>query len=355
MTGQGSFADIASLPPAEFVEGVWRAWELAAHSRGTFDRDYIIGRRSVRLRCAGTSLLEQLTSSLAHLATERTSTDPELTIHLWDTVSSGVKMPFISLWNDCSERGAVRAFTSSSLSATRLTGADVCSLWDAERQVAMYWAHSAADIPSYERAAPFRGLLHAWWREHAGLLLHAGAVGNAQGGALLIGKGGVGKSTTALACMEAGLHYLSDDYCLLTHQPGLVVHSLYCSAKFHAADIQRFPYLQPFISNADELGDEKALCFLPPQSSRRLAPDMPVRVILLPRVTGLRETRLLPASAMDALQALAPSALIQLPDAGALELSHIRDVVTRVPCYWLAVGTDLQRIPEQVMEAIAHA
>jgi len=347
--------DNAFPTPTEFVDEVWQANEQAAERCGTIDRDFCIGGRIIRLRFAGTELIAPVTSALAHLTHLSSSVvHPELTIHIWDTRSSNIKMPFIPLWNDCSERGQVRAFTHSSISVTRLTAAGVFSVWDPARQLAIYWAYSADEIPSYERGAPFRGLLQAWWRAQSGLMLHAGAIGSKQGAALLVGKGGVGKSTAALACMEAGMHYLSDDYCLLTHQPQPEVHSVYCSAKIYAADLQRFPSLPPLISNPQELGEEKALCFLRHGSNCHLMPSLPLRVILLPRISSCPHTSLLPASPMTALQALAPSALLQLPEAGGTELSSIREVVTRVPCFWLESGSDVQRIPQQVMEAIAH-
>ncbi|MEI6211350.1 MAG: serine kinase [bacterium] len=346
-----------SVPsPVEFSGAMQQAWRQAALAAGDgVDRDYRIGGCVIRLRHAGPALIPALSSALAHLEQSPVEVTPDLTIHLWDTQSSGISLPYVSIWNDCTERGAVRAFAGSGLSATRLQAAGVCSLWDPERQLAFYWARSANDVPGYERGAPLRGLLHAWWRERHGLLLHAAAVGAGGAGALLVGRGGVGKSTSALACLAAGMQYVSDDYCLLKHYPDPMLHSLYSTAKLHASDLQLFPALRPLVANPGELGEEKALCFLHPQASLQIASQLRLTAILLPRVTGKRDTRLVPASGMDALCALAPSALMQLPDAGAAELTHLRQVVTRVPCYWLEAGTELPQIPAQVREAIGHA
>jgi hypothetical protein len=44
------------------------------------------------------------------------------------------------------------------------------------------------------------------------------------------GKGGSGKSTTALACLDSPLVYASDHYCSLTNEPAPYVYSLYDSA-----------------------------------------------------------------------------------------------------------------------------
>ena len=50
------------------------------------------------------------------------------------------------------------------------------------------------------------------------VLLHAAAVGDADGVVLLVGNGGSGKSTTSVVCSQAGLGFLADDFCLL--EPG---------------------------------------------------------------------------------------------------------------------------------------
>ena len=347
----------SSVPsPDEFVGAIHEAWQQAAQAVGrVVDRDYRVGGRMIRLRAAGAALIPALSAALAHLAVEPGPASPDLTIHLWDTHSTGVPLPHVPVWNDCTERGAVRAFAGSDLSATRLPAAGVCSIWDPGRQLAVYWARSAGDVPSYESGAPFRGLLHAWWRGHGGLLLHAAAVGAGGAGALLVGRGGVGKSTSALACLDDGMQYVSDDYCLLQHRPDLMLHSLYSTAKLHTSDLQLFPALRPLVANPREPGEEKALCFLHPQAASQIAPRLRLAAILLPRVTGRRDTRLVPASGMDALRALAPSALMQLPDAGAAELTHLRQAVTNVPCHWLEAGTELRQIPDRVREAIGHA
>lgn len=339
----------------EFVDGVYRAFAEAERVAGnTIVHDYLVGGRVIRLRFAGPSLVPVLKPALEHLEIAGGSTQPDLTIHLWDGESTGVGMPFLNVWNDCTDRGIIRGFEGSGLFVMRLQTSSVCSMLDASRKSAVHWAQSADDIPSWERGAPFRGLLHAWWRDLDGLLLHAGAVGEDGAGALLIGKGGSGKSTTALACMQSGMEYLSDDYCLLVQKPRLTVNSLYCSAKLHAEDMHRFPKLVPLVSNVHELGMDKALCFLRRGTECRIESSLDLRAILMPRVTGLEETRLVPASPLEALRSLAPSAIFQLPDAGPLEFARIGDIVKQVPCYWLECGTDLSRIPTSVREAIAR-
>jgi len=344
-----------SRPSAlEFAGGVYEAFQQAERSVGeTIDRHYAIGGDVVRMRFAGRALIPMLSPAFEHLELGN-PVEPALTIHIWDTASTGVGMPFLDIWNDCTDRGVVRGFEDSGLSVTRLQMASVCSLLDASRGRAIYWAQGAGEIPSWERGAPLRAVLHGWWRERDGLLLHAGAVGEDGSGALLVGKGGSGKSTTALACLRAGMEYLSDDYCLLTRSTGVRVHSLYCSAKLHSKDMRRFPNLVPLISNANELGTDKAIYFLRRGGDCRIESSVDLRAVLMPRVTGLEETRLRPASAIEAIRALAPSAIFQLPDAGPTEFARIAEVVKQTPCYHLECGTDVRLIPDAVKEAIGR-
>jgi hypothetical protein len=348
-------ASAPSRPSArEFTDGVNEALEAAEDSAGAIDRYYQIGGEVVRMRFAGPALLPVLTPAFEHLEISTAPAEPQLTIHFWDAQSTGVGMPFLDVWNDCTDRGVVRGFEDSGLSVTRLQMAGVCGVLDASRGQATYWASSADEIPPWERGAPLRAILHAWWRDRGGLLLHAGAVAEEGGGALLIGKGGSGKSTAALACLRAGMEYLSDDYCLLIQGPRVTVNSLYCSAKLHADDMSRFPNLVPIISNADELGTEKAIYFLRRGPECRIETSADLRAILMPRVTGLKETRLTPASPIEAIKALAPSAIFQLPDAGPTEFARIAEVIKQTPCYHLECGTDLRRIPVGVKEAISR-
>ncbi len=184
---------------------------------------------------------------------------------------------------------------------------------------------------------------------HHRQLTHAAAIGTSKGGVLLIGKGGSGKSTTALSCINSGFFYVSDDYCLLTTDPVPYVYSLYNSAKLDADNIQKFPNLAPAISNTDHLDSEKALFFLYEYCSEKMATGFPIRAILLPRVSGHPETKLTPASPAESLTALAPSTIFQLPGAGVAAFQIMVRLVQQIPCYTLELGTNLSRIPDVIL------
>jgi hypothetical protein len=171
---------------------------------------------------------------------------------------------------------------------------------------------------------------------------------------LLAGRGGSGKSTTALACLSAGMRYAADDYCLLANDPQPTVYSLYNTGKLETAQAQRFPQLAHLARNS---GD-KAVFFLNEQFPAQLVAEMPLRAILLPRVTGQRETILQPAAPGEALQALAPSTIFQLPGGGAADFRFLAVLVKQLPCYRLGLGTEIERIPQvisRLLESLSDA
>ena len=76
-----------------------------------------------------------------------------------------------------------------------------------------------------------RTLFHWLMELYGRQLIHAAAVGTDIGGALIVGKGGVGKSTTSLASLAAGLRFVGDDYVIVGFDPHPTAWSLYCTAK----------------------------------------------------------------------------------------------------------------------------
>lgn len=225
---------------------------------------------------------------------------------------------------------------------------------DTARNLAIYWVKTAAQIPYYETGAPLRAIFHLWMSQHEIQLIHAGAVGIPSGGVLLVGKGGSGKSTTALACLNSKLFYASDDYSLLASDPNPTVFSIYSTGKKNADDLQRLPFLASLISNRDRLDTEKALYFLNEHFPKKLLPSFPLRAILIPRITGQTKTTLKAASPAAGLTALAPSTIFQLPRAGREAFQAMGKIVRQVPCYYLNLGTDISQIPEVILGLLSQ-
>ena len=183
----------------------------------------------------------------------------------------------------------------------------------------------------------------SWGLESKGLhFVHAAAVGTPEGGALLAGKGGVGKSTTSLACVDSPLQLLSDDYCLISTHTTPHAYSIYNTIKLKGEeDVERFPHLKGMVSNPVRVGEEKAMIFLHQHLPQKLIHSFPIKAVLLPRITGQRDTRLREARGGEALRLLAPSTVFQVSGSGEAAFRSMVRLVKQVPCYTLELGTDI--------------
>ena len=336
----------------EYFQSVYELFKSSQQATGPIERSYRIGGYHIRLNFSGAALLS-LTRALEHLAFDDHPT-PDLTICLWDSESTGQHMtrrPWQE--DDFLARGVIQGYNTHRIYTAFQHGSAAVSVLDTERNLAVFWAPDSR-LPYWEEGSPLRSILH-WWLLSKGLqLVHAAAVGNSTGGVLIGGKGGSGKSTTALACLESNLSYVGDDYTLLGLDSGPVVHSLYNSAKLNSDQVQRLPALVPKIANPERSADEKALLFVNEHYPSKVATRLPVRAILLPRVTGLPDTRLKRVSVAMALAALAPSTIFQLPRAGDEAFKFLATFARQLPCFSLEVGTVLSTIPLAIEGLLAE-
>ena len=334
---------------------------------GSVDQTIKIGEFVVCLRFAGKGLLPYICPALEHLrpaAAQSSPLAPDLTICLWDSVSTNTALTPLMAWlcqtiqwhpfQQLSPRREIHALSNARVPATYDNGSHVLSLLDTEQAMAIYWVNDATELPYYEQGAPLRTIFNWWLSSHNYQCIHAGAVGTDTGGILLTGKSGSGKSTTALACLDSDLFYVSDDYCLFTNEPKPYVYSLYNTAKLNGLrDLQRQPHFLPMIHNPDQAGQDKLMLFLARHMPHKLRTGFPLKAILLPCVTGEVETRLKRVSAGMALKALAPTSMLQLPGAAQRAFENMGELVRKVPCYQLALGPNIKAIPEIILELLA--
>lgn len=249
--------------------------------------------------------------------------------------------------------GVITGFNDARYSAVVTAGARVLSLLDLERGEAVFWAADLEAIPVWERAAPLRALLQIWSAAAGLALAHAGAVGRNGRGVLIVGRGGSGKSTTALACLAAGFDYAGDDYVLLSEQPGggPRAHRIYSTAKLEPGHLQRLP---PFFDGAGtQSGRDKIALYLAPEFGSQLAVSLALQAVVLPRVAG-GTTRLERCSAGAALLALAPSTLLQAPARDASQFRRLAKLIAPLPAYRLLLGEDIEHIPDRLADVLTH-
>jgi hypothetical protein len=258
---------------------------------------------------------------------------PDFTLHVWDSTAP----PFSSRPE---AGGGGDSANTRSIRTSLADGSGAVSVADLEQRVGYFWVPDAQTLPWYERAAPFRTLLHWSLSTRSVHLMHAAAVSTEAGGVLLVGRGGSGKSTTALLCAAAGFAYAGDDYVAMN---GKRAHALYRSAKVEAASVSMLPHLS--LAIAPQRG-EKGVALL-----ADVASSLPIVAIVAPRVTG-GTSRIARTSAAHALRALAPTTLFQLRDDSARSLAAMGSLARALPSWSLDLGDDHAAIPELIAYAI---
>jgi hypothetical protein len=208
------------------------------------------------------------------------------------------------------------------------------------------------------RAHPACYALAAWLSGPSMQVLHAGAVAHEGAAALIVGAGGIGKSTTVLACAMAGADFLGDDLVLVeagsdTQNVKPTVHTLFATAKLNADSAcalgtEAWPSLGVTPNNKAVVAVRQSLTVV---RSARLA----ALIVLAPQVIGRPHPERLRTA--EALMLLAPTAapVACRTTTPAAWLATAAALVRQLPAYRLPVSWALESLGPVVREIITQA
>ncbi|MEZ5354221.1 MAG: PqqD family peptide modification chaperone [Bryobacteraceae bacterium] len=337
--------------------------EAAARTVPMVERSLRAGGSLIRLRSIGDTYIHDLAKACSHLEIPTGAESGGLTIHIWDAAvppsdsyfAAALERLFVDWPRQCGPRGEVTGIDGGRLAAIYHPGPDVLSVVDKEAGQAYFLKRDQSPLPYWEIGSPFRYVFHSWFASRGQQFIHGGAVGTADGGVLLAGKGGSGKSTTTMLCAADGMSFAGDDYCLADPATGFLS-SLYNTGKLTGPeDLTRVPAMAGRSRNADSFengGTGKGIYFLSEVWPERISSGFPLRAILIPSVTGESASRLEPCAKGDALLALLPSTVAQLPAADHSDCERMARLVERLPAYYLHLGKDTAQIPGVVRSAL---
>jgi hypothetical protein len=360
--GSRPFPSSAPTRTSAYFQEVRAGFDDAVRRCGLVERRYEIGGRGVSVRfAAGAELIGALTRALSHLPAPR-GPEPALTILVTD--GRGFEPP-TPPWTPPERRPTAGADEDARpalyacddrvhglLELERVT----LSMYDTADAVGVFWVRSAATLPYYERGAPLRAILHWWALDQGWQMAHAGAVGTAAGGVLLVGKGGSGKSTATLACATSGLAYVGDNDVLVGDGPEPFVHGLYCSAKLEPGHRRRaLPALDGALGATEVWAGGKELFFLDGALRGSVGVGFPLKAVVLPRVTSAARATVRRVSSAVALLSVAPSTLFALPGARRHRLQHMARALAGVPAYVLELGSDLGTVAPAIRSVLDAA
>ncbi|HKT15511.1 MAG TPA: glycosyltransferase family A protein [Allosphingosinicella sp.] len=334
-------ADLQPLSEADqrrFFEAALERTLQAESRAGTIEQDIALLGETIRLRFAGQACHDAFMPALAHLAVARVA-EPGSLLHIWDTDQSGVAMaPAPCPGSAFTYRGDIWTMLSRRVRSAFQGGEASLSLLDVETNEGIYWTRSARDLPYWTKAAPLRAILNWWIVARGGQFLHGAAFGNADGGLLLTGKGGVGKSTTALQCLAAGFDYAGDDYVAVTGGEAPAAHSIYCTAKVNPSSIDRFAAFKPRLLRSST--EEKAVAYLFPEWRDRIVRSLPIKAVLTPEIRNMATSTIEATPRQRLLDAASFTTIAMLPHSGQDTIRFVERLLDRRPGYVLGLGSD---------------
>jgi hypothetical protein len=327
-----------------FAADAHASFERAAARAGLVEETLAIAGARVRVRLAGGSLAGWALPALAHRRTLAPGAPADLAVDVFDSRSTGVAMARPP-WPESAytPQSEIAGVEGERFVIAFNVGTGTLDLLDHERSRALHWIADAARHPAWDVSSPFRLILHWWLRERGVQLMHAGAVGDGGGGVLLVGKGGAGKSTLALAALASGMHFAGDDYLLARLEPRPEAANLYRSAKLDLAHLRRgLGSLEPLVhSFTDPPAGGKAILMLAGETGRLIAETLPLRAVVIPRVAPGEPAGARAASAAEALAALLPSNARQLTALRRGDLDRIAALARALPAVVLTMNADL--------------
>jgi hypothetical protein len=95
--------------------------------------------------------------------------------------------------------------------------------------------------------------------------------------------------------------------------------------------------------------------FLHPHFPGKMLAGMPLKAILIPRVTGRPETTIVPASAAAALKALVPSTIFQLAGNERPTFQAMVQLARSIPAFEIGLGTEVAQIPDAIRRFLEFA
>ena len=323
---------------------------------GVPELHYRFGGFPARLAVVGRAFAEHIVRPFLHLrSTDADAGSPRLDIGLWDENETGVRRPGEP---EPETVGDPRVTEISSTGRFVLQRTPCASIGLDRASARIVGAVAWSDrVPLYERGKPLARLLVEWYADQGRPVMHGALVSRGDRGVILAGKGGSGKSTSALICARAGLGFLGEDYVglELPDDRSVVGHSVYSSVFLTPATAAAFPDLAPHLAASPDPGEVKSLLCLADVCPSRLLRSVPVRAVALCRLVETPVSRVRPASRIEALRAVAPSSLLQIHGRRKDSLDRLTQLVERVPCFWLEQGRHLASVVEGVEEILARA
>ncbi len=331
----------------------YREFSVAAKSIDTqFLFSYLIGGKVIRINFANQIVCSVLSPAIEHLRTTKPPEKIDLDIRIYDSKSypsltaeipKEIRALGLRQETEANSR-PIFYFGSNNYSLAYQTrdGVSEVNFFDKQNMEAVFWIRDINETlvaTSEVITAPFRTIFAWFFSLHDKVILHSAGVGSPEGGILLIGPGGSGKTSSALSSLHSGLKFAGDDSILVSLGVEPHAYSLYSSARLFTSDLRYFDFFNPAIERIDAEAKEKSRLLLAESFSEMLIPSFPIKAIIAPIICEHQEQPLLEViSPAESLRILAPSSLLHIPGQNQATFHSMVSVVNAIPSFRLYLG-----------------
>lgn len=298
---------------------------------------------NIRIGCLNEKMASLIYPALSHLQSLLIAPQcSDLTIYVVDQQSMPRPLKLLSGYQTTiATRGEIPHLCNSQIISIYNHHDGAFNLIHLKKNIAIYWVRSTNHMPWWIAGSPLQRIIACWMRQHGLELTHTAAIGNSRSAVLLAGKSGSGKSTLTLSCVESGLFYLSEDYCLISASERPSVYSVYNSIKITQNTINHFPYLEKNSVNLHRQKHEKALLFQNQIQPKSICFERPINAVVA--LTVGEKINLKKCHPSVAVLALSASTVLQLSSSLRETVSHFKSVCLKNPCYQLTLGPSFEK------------
>lgn len=311
-----------------------------------------IADNSINIKTAGDSLQSFVCRAVMHLP-QISAHENGLEILVWDQLESGIHLPEPP--NELFVHPNGKKYSQNTFGNYAIIyyeNSTIFHLYDLVANRAVVCLKNRHKLPNYFLAAPFFEIIKLWSKKVGLHILHAGCIANSKHAIIIVGKGGMGKSTTSIQSLIGGLNYLSDDYILVKLGDNPMAYSLFCSGKLHTNHLENFPTVSKIAFNKNKEIYDKPLMFLNEVYQKQIITNSPVKAIVAPQLNDCEESYFESLSSFETLMALAPSTILQLRLGTSDDLKIMADFTKSTACYKLCLGTNLNGITPVVSKLL---
>ena len=222
------------------------------------------------------------------------------------------------------------------------------SLLNKNKGIAFFLFDDINNLPYFESGSLFKNILQWWFENRDSSMIHSASIAFDGMALLIAGRGGSGKSSTALSCIMNGMEYLGDDYVVVNGEKKFSVSSVYNSIKLTSDSLKKFSGINKNVINPSFTKNEKGVAFLSEIKKFAMVRSASLKGVILPEISGFDHSSFSRISSSECFRSLAPSTIFQHIGRRNNISKFIAQLTKHLPCYKLKTGRDPELISEIV-------